>query len=965
MRARMAQLSCFAEFSLDREAGILLRHGEPLAVRRKLWDALCLLVERRGSLVSLDDFRERVWRNVRVGDGSVGTLIYELRRLLNDSASEPRFIETLPMRGFRFIAAVTQRTTFPAEQRFVGRSDELRRLAEIWTRVRGGERQLVVVAGEPGIGKSELIRHFVKDLLASAKPAPRVLTGHCIERERGTEAYLPVLDILDAWHQSEDPADPSSLIALLRARAPRWLRQLPWAGGRRAVNALSAVEARPERVRREIASVFDAAAAQQPLILVFEDLHWADAATIELVRDLAVRTTQVPVLVLASTRQAEAAHEDHPVGRLRHVPRERLTVIEPRPFNRDEIRDCLGLVFPDAPDVISQHLESTLRQSGGNPLLVTALARLAIDRGIVTRTATGWRLDPIAASPAPPAEIKALLHQQLALLSPAERLLLEAAAVTGEEVDAAAIAGALGQDVEAVDTELRRLTLHSSLVHEVGVSSWPNGSTAGRFRFRHALYREILYHHLPAGRRAKLHRRVGEAIERGFAAAPQPVETILAEHFESGGDHERAAEYLERTALQMIARSATREAGDYFRRSLERTVLLPDGPPRWAREVRVRTGHGLAAALAYGLDAPAVAENYRAIDRLRRRLSDPEVLFPTLRVFWVFELLRFGYAPMQALDEQLREVAESSGSPAYRSLAASMSGTTQAFLGNLVPARRWLEASLRICDDPALLPAPQSWLVDPRVEARCILAWVLWLAGEHASSREVFAAAMRIAVDSGHESTRGLAIWFRSSLAQLDGDTATTRAAADDLQRLASESDLPAWLQIAAIVRALADLTEGDPAGLERGLESLAATEGNPTILIARAYLLGQLALAYGRQGESERGLALVDMALARIAKNGARVSESDLRRIRGELLAGAGAFHEADASFEEAIEVARHQGSRAFELRASAARVVVLAQQRSKRLAAARAELASICATFDEGVEVHDVRAARAVLSS
>lgn len=958
----MPQRMCFSDYSLDREAGVLLRNGEPVAIRRKLWVALCLLLEQPGQLISFEDLRTSVWPGEAISVGSVANLIYELRRLLDDDAARPRFLETIPARGVRFIAAVTTSRGEDADSFFIGREVEMRRFEEAWVRVMRGERRLVVVSGEPGLGKTCLIERFLNTVKTSDKP--RVLVGRCVEREGGAEAYLPVFDMLDAWHQSECTPGEVSIADLLRELAPRWARQIAWAAPGRVASALSAAEARPSQMMREIAAVFETAAAKRPLVLVFEDLHWADGATVDLLMRLIARSQPASLLLVASLRPAEAAAGEHPVMQLRAAPREQLTYMDLAPLNRDEVRGCLQEMFRNAPQIAEELLDDTLRRSGGNPLLVLVLARLFIEQGVVCRGPSGWILGQNSvATNGSPSEVETLVAQQLRALPDDERQLLHAAAVAGEEFDAAAVAAALGLDVEPVDTELRRQSVHTFLLREVAVSSWPDGATAGRFRFRHGLYQEALYHDLPAARRAQLHRAIAGAIERGFAVALQGVVGVLAEHFEAAGDHPRAAEYLERAGLEMISRSAIREAAQYFRRALAQIVMLPSDAQRWACEVRVRTGYGLSSALANGLDTPEVAENYAAVDRLRRQISDPDILFPTLRVFWVFELLRFGYAPMLDLCQQLHSVAEASGNTALRALAASMSGTTRCFLGELPRAREQLELSLSLCDDPQLLPAPQVWLADARVENRCVLAWVLWLMGEHERSRALLSEAQRLATDGGHESTRGLVFWFRSSLAQLDNDVAATRSAASQLQALASESDMPVWLQIAGLVGALADLMEGDPSALELGLASLMQTEGNPSILIARAYLLGQLALAYGRRGEAAPGLALVDMALARIAENGARVSEADLRRIRGELLDTSGQSAEADREFVSAIEVARRQGARTLEIRAATARVAFLTRQRSRKLASARSHLARLAATFAADSQAHDVRVARALL--
>jgi len=939
-----------------------------VAIRRKLWDALCLLVERRGALVSAEELRDAVWRGVQVGEGSVGTLLYDLRRVLDDPAAEPRYIETVPARGFRMLATVEESARDPEPSGFVGRAGELRKLTELWARVKRGERQLALLVGEAGIGKTELIDQFCQRVVR-VDVAARRLVGRCLARQGEAEAYLPVFDMLDAWWQLAPATERQSIADLLREQAPRWARQLTWLGRGRGSGLMSAADVRPARMMREITSVFEVAAAQRPLIVVFEDLHWADRATVDLVAYLASRSTAAQLLILGSYRRAEAGGSDHPVAQLRGAPRDRTTLLELQRLPREEVLHCLQEVFDGDRALAGTLLEETLRRSGGNPLFIRALVRLFVENGCVERVDDGWRIHPKRALShlGAPLEVATVVGEQLHRLTPQQRELLEVAAVAGDEFDAAAVAGAMGTDVETTDTALREQVVCPALIDEVNVSTWPDGTTAGRFRFSHALYREVLYRGVPSARRARLHRKIGLSIECGFAAAPQVVVPSLAEHFELGGDHARAADYLERAALQMIERSAIREAAGFFGRALRRVLLLPVSAERLVREVRIRHGYGLSVGLAEGLDAPGVRESYDAVDRLRHQITDPDVLFPVLRVFWVFELLRFGYDQMQELTRQLHVVATASGSPAYRSLAASLAGTTHVFLGQLPEARENLEASLTLCDDAASLPIPAVWLTDARVETRCVLAWVLWLMGFPAESQRRRAEAQRIAEAGRDENSRGLVLWFRSSLAQLDHDVPATRRAADQLHALGEESGMAAWQQIATIVVALADLMDGDPSGLEQGLASLAAAEGNPTVVIARAYLLGQLAMAYGERDAPAQGLALVDMALARIAENHARVSEADLLRIRGELLERQGEVEAADAAYRQAIEVARGQAARSFELRAASARLAMRQKQKSARrlVTAARTELAQIYATFGDGVATHDLRQARKLLDA
>jgi len=958
----------FGEFELDRTSGTLTRAGAPIVIRRKLWQALCLLVERRGQLVPASELRAAVWPNTAVSERGLGNLIHELRKAIGDSSESPRYIATVPARGFRFVAPVAERFVAPSMTRFVGRVEELARIRGAFAESVGGKRGAVVIAGEAGSGKSHLIDRFRQGLATSGVDRPLVAVGRCVARAAGPEAYLPIFDLLDSCKEDVG-VHTGELVELLRTHAPRWAEQIPWADESSTTTALSSVEARPERMLREIAAFVEAMAKRRPVVLIVEDLHWADPATLELLTYLARRTTRARILLVVSSRHRAILEPGHPDAGPSLAAWENLTSIELKPLVRAEVHQWLCEAFAGSPDVVDRILDHVMRRSAGNPLFVNAITRLLIDRGVVERHAAGWnlRVDIDLDTLAPPAEVGELVAQQWERVAPAARRLLDVAAVAGEEFDAAAVAGALDDDLEIVDAELRQQAAQAVWIQHVGVSSWPDGTTAGRYRFVHALYRDAVYGGIPSARRSRLHRALGMTLERGFAPAPQAAVATLAEHFHAGGDHPRAADYLERTAVQMIGRSAIRDAREFYRRALGRIELLPEGPERWVREVRVRTGYGITSAMVDGLDSPILPEIYAAVSRLVSRITDPDVLFPTLRVFWVLELLRFGYVAMTTLDTRLRAIADANGNPAYRALAASMTGTTFCFLGNLHQARRHLEDSLQLCDDATQLPPPNTWITDPRVESRCVLAWVLWLMGEADHSRAVLKEAGWIARDGGHESSRGLVSWFRSSLAQLDGDAVRTRAAADELTVLAERTVMPVWSQIATVVRALAALAEGDSDALEVGLASMAAVEGSPTMVIARAYLLGQLAVAYGQRGEVAHGLALVDMALARIAENSARVSEADLVRIRGELLESMGEHEEAARAYDRAAEIARTQGARLFELRAAIARLRLQQGVRPPApptLESAHAELRQLTIALSAGGDSHDLRIARQLLA-
>ncbi|MGZ5268982.1 MAG: AAA family ATPase [Ramlibacter sp.] len=373
----------FEEFELDEANASLLRGEERLALAPTPFKLLCTLARAPGSLLAKSALVDAVWGHQFVSESVLKTAVSKLRTAMGDDPRQPRIIETVPRRGYRFVAvpsaiAVPQPQPGSAPERagstFVGRGDALARLGRAWEAACSGQRTLVWVAGEPGIGKTTLIERFV----ASVGDVVCV-RGHGVEHHGPGEPFLPVLDALSDLCRRD-----SEVPALLRAVAPTWLLRMPWLSTPVERGALGRELAGigPDRMLREIGELLDGYCERRPLLLVTEDLHWSDRSTIDLLNYVVRRRGAARLMWLASFRLAEVVARDSPLNRLRHELRVHglCEEIVLDPFSEWEVAQFVARVSPslalDEPFVRALHA-----RSDGVPLHLVSLLAYVLARG--------------------------------------------------------------------------------------------------------------------------------------------------------------------------------------------------------------------------------------------------------------------------------------------------------------------------------------------------------------------------------------------------------------------------------------------------------------------------------------------------------------------------------------------------------------------------------------------------------
>jgi predicted ATPase/DNA-binding winged helix-turn-helix (wHTH) protein len=700
----------FEPFRLDPVNARLWRGAEAVALQPRVFDVLHYLVTHPNRLVTKDELLDAVWPETAVSEAVVRVAIGALRKALDDTTRTPRFIATVPRRGYRFVAPVTGLTppaptpTLPSPPRpllapplLVEREAVSQHLHAAWQQACQGVRQVVFVTGEAGMGKTAV----VETLAAQVRTDPTVglATGQCVEHYGTGEAYLPILEALGSLCQGPRGAD---LVAILRQHAPTWLVQMPWlltAADRESLQHELQGTTR-ERMLREFAAVVEALTAAMPLLLVLEDLHWSDYATVDLLAMLARRCPHARLLVVGTYRPVETLVHQHPLHSVtldlqRH---ESTTVLSLVVLSAEAVASYLAARFPQHqfPTALAVWLH---QRTDGHPLFLVTLVQALVERGVLCTTAGGWTM-PVgldALNGDVPERLRQLLRQQILRLPPESQRVLEVASVAGVEFVAAAVAVGIEADADAVEERCETLVAQE-LLCPLGVTTWPNGVMATRYAFRHGLYQQVVYQGLGAGRRVRLHQRLGGYLEAAYGAQVGEIAAELAEHFVRGQDTQHAVSYLRQAAENAAQRYAHREVIDLLTRALALLTQLPETSERTYQELEIQLALGPVLMAIKGHGAPEVGQAYARARTLCQQLGDTPQLFPTLQGLFRFYHGRGEYATAGEVAEQLYRLAQHEMAPTSRLEAHYALGRTLHFQGEFVPAWTHLEQGIALID---------------------------------------------------------------------------------------------------------------------------------------------------------------------------------------------------------------------------------------------------------------------------
>lgn len=931
-----------------------------LTLTPRVFAVLRHLVEHSGRLITKEELLATVWRDAVVSDAALASGIRDLRKALGDSSGAPRYIQTVHRRGFRFIGPVARAAESAAEAgaappTLVGREAELHRLHAHFARALCGQRQLVFLTGEPGIGKTTLVEAFLAQIGVGGPR--RVASGQCVEHYGAGEAYLPVLDALGRLGRA---AGSEALLQILAQSAPTWLEQLP---GLLSDEDLAAVQRRARggtrgRMMRELGEALDALTRETPLVLLLEDLHWSDAATIDLLGMLARRRDAARLLILGTYRPAEVAAA-HPLRWVRpelqlhgYCDEISLGFLTP-----SQVHEYLARRFPGhgLPDDLAPALH---RSTDGNPMFLVNTVDYLIGQGQLREIDGGWRLLGPAEAVASrvPETLAQLVHEQLARLTADEQAALAAASVAGAEFSAAVVAG--GNDEEEAELRCRTLARRGQFLRAAGIAEWPDGTVAGRYGFIHALYQQVLYGALPVGERAGLHLRTAQRLERGYGERAGEIAGELAAHFALGRDFERAARYRQLAGEHALRQHAYREAAEHATRGLELLAAFPRSRERAERELTLQVTLGAALTATQGYGAPVVARTYARARDLCAEVGETPELLAVLRGVGRFYVIRAEFQTARDVGTQLLALAEAKGGVVPLLMAHNALGVVSLYAGDFEGALPHLERGIELHDAgrPGAAASAVFRLVPPDVTCGMHAAWALWMLGflDRATARA--REALALARSLGHPFTVSYACHLAAGLYQWRRETEVVRALEDEARVHDTEHGFGLLLSAGLIQQGwlLAESGQGEQ-GVAQMVEGLARHRESGATVLVPGYL-ALVAEAHGKLGRPAEGLAAATEALMVAQRSGQHYWESEVHRLIGEL-------SRAEPPLLRALEVARGQRARWLELRAAVSLSRLWADQGQPRKA--HALLAGVYGAFTEGFATADLKEAGALLDA
>jgi DNA-binding winged helix-turn-helix (wHTH) protein/tetratricopeptide (TPR) repeat protein len=576
----MKQFHCF---QLDIVNRCLWNGEERVALTPKAFDVLRYLVEHADRLVTQDEILGALWPETYVNPEVIKKYVLEIRKALGDRHEKPDFIETFPRRGYQFVAPVTEVSAggasdaivHTAAHEIVGREASMAQLDGYLSHALKGQRQIIFITGEAGVGKTTVIDRFHQ--AAVQRSNLTVIRGQCVEGFGGKEAYYPVLEAIGQW--ARDPAASSRVMHTLAKQAPTWLIQFPSLIKPEQREALQneILGATRERMVREICEALEALTAQDPLVLILEDLHWVDPSSLDFISALARRRGPAKLLLFGTYRPADVIISLSPLKALKQdlVIHNLGQEVSLERLEKPDVAKYIAVKFVDG-DLPAGFANLIYRRSGGNALFMVTILQDMVKKGLITPVGGKWTLaapvETVAQSV--PETLGQLIDVQFQQLSAVEQRVLRSASVAGERFSAWAVSTAAEIDPGETEEICDGLVAKLQFIRCSGIEEQANGEISTYYDFRHSLYREVLYRRLPDGARSKLHLLLAQRLKSFCNPCEQELANELALHFEGGRDYEQAVNYLLMAADNAVGRFAYRDCIEILQHAYELVLKL-------------------------------------------------------------------------------------------------------------------------------------------------------------------------------------------------------------------------------------------------------------------------------------------------------------------------------------------------------------------------------------------------------
>jgi predicted ATPase/DNA-binding SARP family transcriptional activator len=827
----------------------------------------------------------------------------------------------------------------------VGRQQAWDQLQESWRHAVRGHPTFVVVAGEAGIGKTRLVEELVE---WAQRQGVAGTTAHCY-----AVGSALALGVVQEWLRAP---------FLRRARqelAPLWASEVARLLPELLVERPEVSPPAPLIESWQRQRLFDAlmhllAHNREPLLLVLDDLQWCDHDTIEWVQYLLRSAPQARLMIVSTLRQ-EAAVLDQPLAAFLHQLGRKGQLVQ-IDLNRLTSEETAQLVT----NLMGQPLDTALAErifaeAEGNPLFVVEMVRAQLHGEVGHAGRAGEAVHEgkgdgrngeqspghaITQSPRLPPKVLAVIQTRLEALTPAARELAGVAAVIGRAFAVGVLAQASENDEDQLVQGLDELW-QQRIIREQA----PSGLASEIYDFTHDKLREIAYANLSPMRRRYLHRRVAPALERVFAERLDAVHDQIATHYEAAGQYLYAIDGYARAAEAARRRSSFTEAIGYLQRALGLLPALAVGSEQSQRELRIQTMLGPLLLATKGYAAPEAEQAFARAWELCQQSADLDQRFKVLWGLGRFYLVQPNLARGLAVSQQLLTLAEHSPEAGHLVEAHCAIGSLYLHQAQLPAARTALEAAIAGYDPATYGDHALTYGQDPGVVALAYLAWTLWCQGHPAAALARTAAALELSQTLDHPYSQVIALTYACVQQQFLNEPARCREYAEQAIVLADKYAFSLWLSMATFLRGWSHTQFGD---FERGFDDMQRSIDlfrSSGAELGAAYFTALLGETFGRAGQADVGLLLLAQAIDLLARTQDRWCEAELYRLQGELYLRTEQPTEAAAAFQRAIDTAKAQKARQWELRAAVS--LGRLRQREGRLAEMLPVLGELVAWF------------------
>jgi len=763
----------------------------------------------------------------------------------------------------------------------VGRTRNVSQLLTAFEEVAGGHGLIVSVAGEPGLGKSTLVESALA-AMRERKDRPLMAAGRCSERLAGTEAYLPVLDALSTALERDAGG---AFSAVVDRTAPTWAGLL----GRTTAPDAQGALASQERLKREMAALLEHVSRERPVVLFFDDLHWADTSTVDLLAYLGMRLDRMRVMIIATYRDADLRATDHPFQRVQRELESRgiARSIDMTLLAADEVAEFVdrtyeGHAFP------ADFARAVHARTEGNPLFVADLLRWLGVQGVIGERDGRWML----VRPMPevdgdlPSSVRSMIERKIAQLDDSDRRLLGAAAVQGAIFDSASVAVALKADVADVEEQLIMLDKVYAFVRRIDDATYPVRSQAVRYRFVHALYQNVLVSSLAPSRRAGWSGAIADFVDARHGTHAADIAATLAALRDAARQPAAAASWYAVAARRAMAVFAYAEAETLATRGLEQAALLPDGAERAGLELPLRLVLGATSLVRRGFAAPETAENMARAQAFCEAVGNVPALAPAL---WVLVLYNIASGQLDAaarLCAQLLEIGRSSGDRTLLALGHDVHVGLYTHRGELGRALEHYAAMEALVNDAVARDLRERFQPDPLLTARCEHVRVLWLTGHAGEARAAMAALERYVGATRDPQGAAFLSLFAAELYEMTGDPAEAERVARAGIALCEEHGIASERLWCSLYLGVARAMQGDAAGgvalMSAGLQVFHAIE----CLVSVPSFQAWLAEAHLQLGDTAAAQQAAAQGFALAERTGEHVCDALLWRVQGAILA-------------------------------------------------------------------------------